>query len=165
MLVVTNDNFPDIYGKLKNSVYSIAYNYLQNPSDAGDIMQDTFVKLLVTKHEFEDTEHIKAWLLRVCINACKNYLRDNKNHGDLELIESLPAKGEEVDTSILEAVLKLPEKYRIPIHLFYYEDYSVKEIAEFLSITESATKVRLKRGRDILKKTLGKDFYFDTGDN
>lgn len=162
MIKVTNDNFPDIYAKLKNSIYSVAYNYLQNSSDACDIMQDTFVKLIGVKQDFNDMEHMKAWLIRVCVNACKNHLRDNKNHGEIELLDNMPAEAaKEEDYEVLSAVKMLPEKYRIPIHLFYYEDYSVKEISDVLGISESAAKVRLKRGRDMLKKKLkkGDDYY------
>lgn len=154
---VTNDNFPGIYEELKKSIYSVSYNYLQNSEDASDVMQDTFIKLLKGDYEFSNMEHLKAWLIRVCINACKNYLRDHKTHKELELVEETPYYDKEVDDTVLKAVLELPEKYRIPIHLFYYEEYSVSEIAEALGMPESTTKSRLKRGRDILKKRLDKE--------
>lgn len=55
---------------------------------------------------------------------------------------------------LFETVMKLPEKYRTVIHLFYYEDYSIKEIADILKISESNVKVRLNRGRTVLRDTL-----------
>lgn len=164
MIEVNNDNFPDIYAKLKNSIYAVAYNYLQNSSDACDIMQDSFVKLIESNQKFNDLDHIKAWVIRVCINASKNYLRDNKRHNEIQIIDFMSnyiaSSNKEFDPNVLQAVLSLPEKYRIPIHLFYYEDYSIKEIAAVLAISESATKVRLKRGRDILRKKLEKELVY-----
>lgn len=162
MICVTNENFTGIYDLMKNSVYSVAYSYMQNSNDASDIMQETFIKLLESKQQFNNAEHVKAWLLRVCSNACKNALRDKKNHGETELFDDISSNDKEVDTSVLEEVQRLPEKYRIPIHLFYYEDYSVKKIAEVLDISESAAKLRLKRGRDMLRKVLEKErCYYD----
>jgi len=157
MICVTNENFTGIYDMLKNSVYSVAYSYMQNLNDASDIMQETFIKLLESKQQFNNAEHMKAWLLRVCSNACKNVLRDRKNHGETPLFDDVSVEEELRDDSVFEAVQRLPEKYRLPIHLFYYEDYSVKLISEVLSISESTAKVRLKRGRDMLRGMLEKE--------
>ena len=164
MILVNNNNFPDIYAELKNSIYAVAYNYLQNSNDACDIMQDSFVKLLESGQNFNDLNHIKAWTIRVCINASKNFLRDNKIHTEIQFADyianCISGVNESHDPTVLQAVLTLPEKYRIPIHLFYYEDYSIKEIASVLGISESAGKVRLKRGRDMLRKKLEKELVY-----
>lgn len=155
-MTVTRDNFSDIYERHKNTVYSIAVSYLKNIDDAMDVTQEAFIKLLDYTGEFENDEHVKAWLLRVTINHSKNVLRSKKHTMD-EIPEDLPYIDKHQDNELLKLVLKLPEKYRIPIHLFYYEEYSIKEIAQCMDLPESTVKVRLKRGREKLGRDLVKE--------
>lgn len=154
---VTNDNFPEVFVKYKKDVYAISYNYLLNIDDANDMLQDTFIKLLSGNDEFDDEEHLKAWLIRVCINLCKNKLRSRKHATNEELTEEIPYTENFEANELLKEVLKLPEKYRIPLHLFYYESYQVKEIAKALGMPEATVKIRLRRGREKLKETLKKE--------
>lgn len=140
----------------KNNLYAVAFNVCKNSFDAEDAVQETFIKYLTFKKDFESMEHIRAWLIRVVINKAKN--KNNtffrKNTVPLEeYIQTLTFESEEA-SDVLEKVMSLPEKYRVLIHLFYYEDYSIKEISKIMKLTESTVKTRLHRGRKELKKLL-----------
>lgn len=142
--------------KYKNNIYAVAFNICKNKHDAEDVVQDTFIQYLSHKKDFESEQHIRAWIIRVAINKAKNKnnLFFRRNLLPLEdYMETLAFESDE-SHELFEAVIKLPEKYRIVIHLFYYEDYSVQEIADILKITQSNVKVRLSRGRLSLRKTL-----------
>ena len=120
------------------------------------------MKLYQTDTEFNSDEHLKAWLIRVAVNLSKNFLRDNKRRSGEELDENIPYPEVNKDNELLTYVLKLPEKYRIPIHLFYYEGYSVSQIADILDIPQGTVKIHLKRGREKLKSVLEKeDFTYE----
>ncbi|MEG1657493.1 MAG: RNA polymerase sigma factor [Oscillibacter sp.] len=140
----------------RNNLYAAAFSVCKNASDAEDVVQDTFIQYLSQKKEFESEAHIRAWLLRVAINKAKNknntFFRRNSLPLE-EYMETLTFEPEEA-SALFEAVMKLPEKYRIVIHLFYYEDYSLNEIADILKVTPGNVKVRLSRGRTSLRNTL-----------
>ena len=142
--------------KYKNNIYAVAFNICKNKHDAEDVVQDTFIQYLSQKKDFQSEQHIRAWIIRVAINKAKNKnnLFFRRNSLPLEdYIETLTFESDE-SHELFQAVMKLPEKYRIVIHLFYYEDYSVQEIADILKITQNNVKVRLLRGRLSLRKTL-----------
>ncbi|MBR4083588.1 MAG: sigma-70 family RNA polymerase sigma factor [Lachnospiraceae bacterium] len=146
-----------------NSLFVAAFQICKNREDAEDVVQDTFLQYHTSKKEYESEEHIRAWLLRVAINKAKNvnltFWRRNKQPLE-DYIETLPFETKE-DSNLFEAVLALPEKYRVVIHLFYYEDYSVQEIAEVLKLSESNVKIRLSRGRKMLKEALKEEWEDD----
>ncbi len=156
-MAVTDELFVRIYEKNKNSVYSVIYNYIRNTADASDLTQEVFVKLYAYNKEFESDEHIKAWLIRVAVNLSKNHIRDSRWSSYEELDENLPDREKEDHSDVMSAVLALPEKYRIPIHLFYYEGWSVKQIADVLGLREPTVKTRLDRGRQKIKNRLEKE--------
>lgn len=140
----------------KNNLFVVAFNVCKNTQDAEDVVQDTFIQYMTDKKEFETQEHIRAWLIRVAINKAKNknHVFFRRNTLPLEdYMESLTFESAEI-SDLFETVMKLPEKYRVIIHLFYYEDYPVKEISDILKLSESNVKVRLSRGRRLLKNTL-----------
>lgn len=145
-----------IMERYKDNLYSVAFNICRNAADADDVVQDTLLEYHTTEKQFDSEQHIRAWLIRVAINKAKNVSMSFFRRAGVPLedyIDTLVFETPEAK-DLLEEVLKLPEKYRIVIHLFYYEDYSVKEIAEILRTSESNVKVRLSRGRKILKKSL-----------
>ena len=147
----------------QNNLYAAAFNICQNQMDAEDVVQETFVQYYTTKKEFENEQHIRAWLLRIAINKAKNCCRTfwKKNKCTLEdYMETLPFPDSQ-SRSLFEEVMKLPDKYRIVIHLFYYEDYTVREIAEILKLSESNVKVRLSRGRTLLRESLKEEWEND----
>ena len=142
--------------RYRNNLYAVAFNVCKNAQDAEDVVQDTFIQYLSQKKEFESEQHIRAWLIRVAINRAKNKNNTFFRKKTLPLedyIETLTFDSAE-SSELFETVMRLPEKYRIVIHLFYYEEYSVKEIAEILKVTPNTVKVRLSRGRQALRSTL-----------
>jgi RNA polymerase sigma-70 factor (ECF subfamily) len=110
--------------------------------------------------EYENEEHLKAWLLRVAINQAKNVNRSFFRHRIVPLedyMETLTFDSGDSENLFLE-VMRLPEKYRIVIHLYYYEEYSVRQISQILGISDSNTKIRLARGRAKLKEKLQEEW-------
>ena len=154
---MTEKLFCQHYEKYKNTVYSVIFNYVQNTEDTADLLQEVFMKLFATEDSFQNDEHLKAWLIRVSINLCKNHLRSAKVRKFVPLEEDIPFFDQQEGNDLLKVVFTLPEKYRIPIHLFYYEDYSIKEISDILDMPEATVKIRLKRGREKLSKVLNKE--------
>ena len=137
----------------QKSLYAAAFNICRNTDDANDVVQDTFIQYYTTKKQFQDEEHLKAWLLRVAINRAKDIFRSfwKKNRLSIEdYADAVPFESRE-ETGLFEAVMRLPEKYREVIHLYYYEDLSIKETARILRITEGSVKMRLSRGRSFLR--------------
>lgn len=146
----------ELFEKYQDNLYIIAFNVCKNAEDAKDVVQDTFIQYYSAKKEFDDEQHIRAWLIRVAINKAKNmnntFWRRNKMSLE-DYMETLAFETPESE-ELFETVMHLPEKFRIVIHLFYYEDYSVHEIADILKLSESNVKVRLSRGRLLLKEKL-----------
>ena len=136
------------------SIVRVAYTYTKSIQDAEDIAQDTFVSYLQTGKAFESDEHEKAWLLRVCINKCKNLLGSGWQKSRNPLPEDLAILPPE-ENVVLTAVLRLEEKYRTPIHLYYYEGYAIADIARLLQLPSATVGTRLARAKTQLKKQLG----------
>jgi RNA polymerase sigma-70 factor (ECF subfamily) len=150
----------DLMNMYKNNVYAAAFSICKNASDAEDVVQDTFLQYYMTHKNFDNEQHIRAWLLRVAINKAKNIQSSFWHRNGMPLddfIETLSFETPETK-ELFEEVMKLPEKYRVVVHLFYFEDYSIKEIAKILRTTESNIKVRLSRGRVKLKDALKEDW-------
>lgn len=153
--MLTDKEFTRLARRYIDTVYRVAFNALGSGADAEDVTQNVFEKLLKEKKPFESDEHVKAWLIRVAVNECKNLTRskwwrapsfedyaaglsfDNPAHSDL-----------------FYAVMELPEKYRLPIYLHYYEGYATMEIAQILHLPKNTVCSRLKRGREQLKTKL-----------
>ena len=148
----------ECYEKYKDPVYQTALAYLKNKSDAEDIMQETFLKRYHYRFCFPDSDQEKAWLLRVAINACKNLLKSSDRLKCVSLEETIIFENTE-EHMVTEAVMELETKYRMPIHLYYVEGYSVQEISNILNISKSSVRTRLFRARKMLKTILGKEFY------
>lgn len=144
----------------QNNLFAVAFNVCKNAQDAEDIVQDTFIQYYTMKKEFENEQHIRAWLLRVAINKAKNANHTFWRRNKLSLVDYMETLTFETPQSenLFETVMRLPEKYRIAIHLYYYEDYSVREIANILRLSESNVKVRLSRGRSLLKEVLKEEW-------
>ena len=153
----------ELVAKYRNNLYAVAFNVCKNAEDAEDVVQDKFIQYYSTGKQFETEQHVRAWLIRVAINKAKNinssFWRKNKVSLE-EYMETLIFETKE-SAELFETVMKLPEKYRIAIHLFYYEDYTTSEIADILKISVSNVKVRLSRGRSLLKETLKEEWDYD----
>ncbi|MBU5452671.1 sigma-70 family RNA polymerase sigma factor [Pseudoflavonifractor sp. MSJ-30] len=146
----------DAFRQFGDRVFSAAFSATGSKEDADDVVQDTFLKYWDTDQDFTDENHIKAWLLRVAINRSRDLLRSFWHRKKVpweDYMEELSFEEPE-DKSLFEAVMELPRKYRVTIHLHYYEDLSVSEIAEILHTTEGTVKSQLSRGRKLLKTKL-----------
>jgi len=115
-------------------------------------VQEVFIKRLYYAPVFKSEDHEKNWIYRVAINICRDK-RKQKSRLDIP-IESVEEIGREQEQTLLGVLTEMPEKYRVAIHLHYYEGYSVKEISKLLGTTESSVKMRLKRGREMLRNVL-----------
>lgn len=150
----------ELVGMYSAMIYRLAYTRLQSVYDAEDITQEVLLKYIRADKSFNDEEHRKMWLIRVTVNAVKSWTVSawNRHTVPLEYAGEVSYTEKEV-SDIKEAVKMLPEKYRMPIHLFYYEGFSVKEIAKALSVAEGTVKSLLSRGRDKLKAMLKEEAY------
>lgn len=158
---ITTEEIIDRYADM---VYRLAVSQVRNRTDADDIFQEVFVRLVRHVQELQSMEHAKAWLIRVTINCTKKHfgLYWNKNVFPIEETEEV-ARTEEgfaqaekkIDNPVMQAVSKLPPKYRGCVHLFYFEELSVKEIAKMTGQKESTVKSQLHRAREMLKGMLG----------
>ncbi len=156
----TDEYIQQILNKYSKMLIKLAFTYVKNTADAEDIVQDVFVSLIKKGSGFENEEHEKAWLIRVTINNCKNQLKSSWNKRTVPLSEEVSYMPEE-DSGVLVMVLKLPDKYRTVIHLHYYEDYSIKEIAEILRKNPATIGTWLARGRNLLKSQLIGGFEYE----
>lgn len=145
----------ELFDRYADMVYRIALSYLRSTQEAEDVVQTVFLKLLEGGMVVYPGKE-RAFLTRITINHCKNLLSAGKKHETIPLDEAvLLAQPEDQDT--LRAVMELPEKYRAVVSLHYFEDYSLREISEFLHIGISAVSMRLHRAKNILKQQLGRD--------
>ena len=143
----------------KDMIYRIALNGLGNSQDAEDALQEVLVKLYTKGGKLKDPAHVKFWLIRVTVNVCASmaHSRGRRQWVPLEQSQqSVPFKREE-EYELFSAVMSLPEKYRTVLYLFYYEELTVKEISDALSIKTSAVTTRLTRARQMLKDKLTKE--------
>ena len=138
-----------------DTILRISYQYLKQTCDAEDICQTVFLKYLTSNPEFDSIEHEKAWIIRTAINACKDHLKSAFVRRTVALDEAEAVAAPPVpDTEVLDALKKLPEQYRISLYLFYYEDYSAKEIGGVMGKTEANVTQYLSRGRRKLRELL-----------
>ena len=138
-------------------VRRVCFYHLKNQADTEDVFQNVFLKYMLYDEPFKSREHEKAWLLRVTINACKDYLKSFFRHNviSLESLSEMETEIPEDHREVLEAVLSLPGKYKDVIYLHYFEGYSAAEIGTILSKKENTVYSLLSRGRAMLKKKLG----------
>jgi RNA polymerase sigma-70 factor (ECF subfamily) len=147
------DWMEEIIKQNEDKMFRTALAILGGKADAEDVVQDVFIKLFEKQPHFESPEHETAWLIRATVNLCKNFLRSHWWKKTVPLLDTYPAQTDE-QQSIIETVLSLSPKYRIVIHLFYYEGYSTKEIAEITEQKESTVREQLTRARRLLKNYL-----------
>ena len=154
---MTEETFERVARTYGDMLYRVAYHALKNRADAEDVMQEVFVRLLRARPEFRDEEHAKAWLLRVGARCAADVLRAPWRRREGPLDDGLPAPEPPGEGGVVEAVLALPAKYRTAVHLYYYEELSVAEIAAVLGKSEGAVKSRLFRARALLRRYLKED--------
>lgn len=151
-------NVEKIVRKYADLVYRVAFTILKNKSDAEDIFQDVFMKVCTENIKFINEEHEKAWIIKVTKNKCLDFLRKSCNKNKEELDENLVKEEEESNQYVVDEVMKLPEKYRVIIYLYYFEGYKISEISQILDTNESTIKSQLVKARELLKENLKEEF-------
>lgn len=151
----------EVFERYSDMLYRLALTHTANREDAEDACQDVFIRYSQSKQSFKDEEHIKSWLVRVCINRCHDIARHKKirYHLDIDEVRDVIAddtKAEEY-LQLTEILGELPCKYKDIIILHYYEGYSIKECTGLLGLSLSAAKMRLMRARELMKDKLTKE--------
>ncbi len=144
--------------KYGDMLYRLCFVMLRNTADAEDAVQETFIAYTTKSPVFSDKEHEKAWLLKVASNKCRDILRFRNRHQLTELSELEAVVQDDESSHILEALMELPEKFRLVLTLYYIDEYKVKEIAEIIKKTPSAVKMRLQKGRKLLEEKYRKEY-------
>ncbi len=154
---MNREEYERIVALYADVVYRVALSYAKTKEDAEDVLQNVFLKLLTKRVNFEDEEHIRKWLIRVAVNECNSlwssFWRKNVEYIDRMEEEITFQNADYLD--LYDAIKVLPAKLRIVLHLFYYEGYRTKEIADLLHIREATVRSRLTRARKLLKSQLG----------
>lgn len=151
--------------KYADMVYRLAYARTMNTYDAEDVTQEVFLKYIKHQDELCTEEHRRAWLIKVTVNTSKSLLTSswNKKKTSLESEEEVCDESNPFDEvenyGIMQEVGRLPEKYRVVIHLFYFEELSISEIADSMKSKESTVKSLLFRARKMLGERLDKEDY------
>ena len=157
---LSREQAAEFYEKYSLTVYRVCFSFVKNQADACDIMQETFLRWLNCKNPPKGEAHETGWLVMTAGNLCKDFLRRKKRIS----FDALDCEHEiasfdntEQKNEVLSAVMALPDKYKTAVYLYYYEDYSTKEIAQMTHLKHSTVRSRLKRAREILRKELGDD--------
>lgn len=138
----------------------IAYLYVKNWSTAEDIVQEVFVTFFQKSEQFRQEASLKTYLTKVTANRAKDYLRSWKHKKDV-LFDTIFTSTKSVEEMMLEQeqlaaleknLFQLPLKYREPLILFYYDEQSIAEIADYLQLNENTVKTRLRRAKQQLKE-------------
>ena len=152
------DDIERIIETYGNMLYRTCFVLLKNENDAEDAVQETIIKYMRKAPKFKNSEHEKAWLLTVASNISKDMLRYNSRHPhtDIDSITEISVQTE--DSFILDALMTLPEKFKLVLILYYVEEYRIDEIARIISKTPSAVKMRLQKGRKLLEKKYQEEY-------
>ena len=145
--------FDRVYETYGPALYRFCLLQMKNPADAEDVLQDVFVKRLYQAPKFKSPEHERSWLYQVALNLCRDEWRRSRR-SKLPLAAAAGVSLPPAELSLLDQVSNLPEKQRTVLHLHYYQGYGLQEIARLLGVTVPAVKMRLKRGREALRKEL-----------
>lgn len=158
----TKAEFTRLAEKYKDAVFRLAFGLLKNPADADDVVQNALLRLYQSGKHFESDEHVRNWLLRVTVNECRMLWRSPGYHAASidDFIETL-AFEEPYYGDLFRAILALDAKYRAVIVLYYYEGYTIREIAGILRVPPGTVGTRLSRARDILKDYLTEAYQYD----
>lgn len=147
--------------KYQTNLYQAAFAILQDVADAQDAVQMVFIKYHRLNLDYENEDHIRRWLFRSALNQAKDirrsFWRTNRTELTDDVHQTAALYQDPLDRHLFESVSRLPEKYRVMLQLFYYEEFSIREIAEVTALSEAAVKKRLSRGREMLREMLEKE--------
>lgn len=143
-----------------NLLFRTGLIMLGNAQDAEDAVQETVISYMQKAPVFESEEHEKAWLLTVLTNKCRDMQRFRMRHPvtDIEELKEFLGDEEEKESGILEALMTLPEKFRMVLVLYYVEGYRTEEIAKIIGKSTSAVKMRLQKGRRLLEDVYRREY-------
>ena len=151
---MTNQDVEKYVRMFHTMLYRLAFSYLRSAADAEDVCQESFIRLMKYQGQFPTDEDCKRWLIRVSINLSKNLLKYRKSHAEPMDFPYSIADETAVQTpqnELVQVIKQMPPEYSAVIHLFYYEGYTAKEVAQILGISVTAVTSRLSRGRRRLK--------------
>lgn len=153
--MLTDREFTAAAERHLDMVYRIALNWFREPADAEDAAQNTMLRLWRAEKPFADDEHLRRWLVRVTLNECKRISAHPWRRRTVPL-ENCPEPvfSDPARQTLFQEVMTLPSKYRVPLYLYYYEGYGVREIGEMLEVKTSTIQTRLARARAKLKTQL-----------
>lgn len=155
---MTDDTFERLARAYGDTVFRVAYHALGNRMDAEDVVQGVLLKLYRADKPFAGDDHAKHWLLRVTVNDCRKLLRAPWRGRTLPLEDfDGPVTPPEDHSDVLSAVMALPPKYRMCVYLYYYEECSVREVAQALHAKESTVQTWLQRARQLLRRALDEE--------
>ena len=152
------DDMERIITNYGDMLYRICILMLKNESDAEDVIQETLIQYGLKAPQFENSEHEKAWLIRVSTNKCRDLIRYRVRHPQVDENTILKICNESSESGILEALTAVPEKYRLVLTLYYVEEYRIDDIARIINRTVSAVKMRLQKGRKLLEKIYREEY-------
>lgn len=152
---ITTEGAVDRYADM---VYRLALSQMKNGTDADDLFQEVFIRLVRHIDEMNSWEHVKAWLIKVTINCARKHfdLYWNKNVSSMYDNEAFEEPDMEIEDEhpVRAAVSRLPEKYRLIVHLYYFEELSIKEISKITNQKETTVKTQMFRAREMLKQIM-----------
>ncbi|MGN0441509.1 MAG: RNA polymerase sigma factor [Acutalibacteraceae bacterium] len=151
--------FEQLVDEYSDMIYRIAYQNLRSSYDAEDIMQDVFLSLLKSNVGFSDSAHIKAWLIKVTVNKCIDFKKSARYRTTVTLDEQT-ARYDSEELGVMDEIFKLPEEERNIIYLYYYEGYTIAEIAQILGKKQNTVNSKLQRARKKLQSLLKKGGYY-----
>ena len=155
-LLRSDKEISEIYKQFVKTVYRVALMILKSQTDAEDVTQTVFIKLIETNKNFESDEHLKAWLIVTARNLSKNILKSSwrSKQVDYESVAEQPYFQDESFREVWDKIISLDEKYKLPIYLHYYEGYKTEEIAEMLKIKHATIRTQMRTAREKLKYLL-----------
>lgn len=160
----TDDCIDEVFEEYSDMIFRLAYSHVKTRTDALDICHEVFMRYIKKNMTFESEEHRRKWLIKATVNCCKSffnsswYRRHISDEGLPEVSES-PFETSDVRMDIHNALSKIPKKYRTVIHLFYFEELSVREISYLLDIKEPTIKSQLSRARAMLRELLKGEYF------
>ena len=150
---MTNKKFAERIVAMMQTLYRISYSQLPQSSDREDAVQECLYKAWQKREQLKDERYMQTWVVRILINECHNIQKRNNRETPLEYLPEYVAPPD-CDYELHDALIRLDEKVRLPIILYYMEGFSIKEISQIIRIPQGTVKSRMMRGRKELKKEL-----------
>lgn len=164
-LFCANNSIDEIITRYTKMVYGIAMTHVNNPADADDIYQEVFLAYFRKERSFNDEEHQKAWLIKTTLNWCKKMTgsswRKKTRPLEEELLDQTFQFASEEENLVYQALCELPEKYRMVLYLFYFEEFTIDEMSKVLKIRAGTIRMQLTRGRDMMRSKLKGEYFYE----